>query len=124
MTKIIEFGIHKQILYRHELSSFEPLEDGNVKVNIRNVKTDEKFSFVAPALHIRTGTLMMPKKVVHNKESLFKGTISMGISNDLTPEQIKGKNVVILGSGAFGKENVDRCLKHGAKSIKWICRHF
>jgi hypothetical protein len=31
---------------------------------------------------------------------------------------------VILGAGAFGKENVDRCLKYGAKSIKWICRNF
>lgn len=70
LSKVTEFGVHKNIIYRHEMLNFEPLTDGSVKFSVRNVKTDEKYTFTAPALHIRTGTLMMPKKIPHKNESL------------------------------------------------------
>mmetsp|Transcript_26085 Transcript_26085/g.45416 ORF Transcript_26085/g.45416 Transcript_26085/m.45416 type:complete len:699 (-) Transcript_26085:119-2215(-) len=58
------------------------------------------------------------------EDTVFKGPTAYGSANDIGDivNNIKGKNVVIVGGGAFAVENVRTMLMHGAKHVTLVHR--
>ena len=91
-------------------------------------KDDEKKHVVCDfkELHIRTGSLTP----WHHRSSVsFPGEktfdkVLVGISDDITVPEMKDKDIVIVGMGAFAVENARRALRGGAKSITILSRKF
>jgi len=56
--------------------------------------------------------------------TIFKGEAAYGSANDIGDilKNVKGKNVVIVGGGAFAVENVRTFLMHGAKHVTIVHR--
>mmetsp|Transcript_39915 Transcript_39915/g.90068 ORF Transcript_39915/g.90068 Transcript_39915/m.90068 type:complete len:629 (-) Transcript_39915:47-1933(-) len=68
------------------------------------------------------GNLTNPKRVIYKGEELFDGDIVYGISCEYDYGSCTGKNVAIIGSGAFAVENVRTCVEHSVKKIFMVCR--
>lgn len=68
------------------------------------------------------GNLTIPKRVVYKGEELFDGDIVYGISSEFDYSRCTGKQVSIIGSGAFAVENVRTCVEFKATKVFMICR--
>mmetsp|Transcript_41645 Transcript_41645/g.89407 ORF Transcript_41645/g.89407 Transcript_41645/m.89407 type:complete len:625 (-) Transcript_41645:281-2155(-) len=68
------------------------------------------------------GNLTIPKRVVYKGESTFDGDIVYGISSEFDYSRCTGKQVSIIGSGAFAVENVRTCVEFKATKVFMICR--
>lgn len=68
------------------------------------------------------GNLTNPKRVVYKGEELFDGDIVYGISSEYDYSVCTGKDIMIVGSGAFSVENVRTCVEHAARKIYMVCR--
>jgi hypothetical protein len=64
----------------------------------------------------------IPKQVKWENESVFRGKIVTGISNDIAELDWRNKNVVIVGMGAFAVENARTALEGGAQNVTVVCR--
>jgi hypothetical protein len=74
---------------------------------------------------VRTGTHSYHNSVIHYAgETDFSGKIVGGIGNDISVNQFTDQDVVIVGLGAFGVENIRRALQGRAKSITVLSRRF
>jgi len=68
------------------------------------------------------GGLVAPHRLTYKGEEVFNGQIGYGMFNEFDYEKVKGKDVAIIGSGAFGVENIRTCLESGAAKTWIICR--
>jgi hypothetical protein len=63
-----------------------------------------------------------PREIEWPNQSAFKGSVVSGISNDTNGLNWHGKNVVIVGMGAFAIENARTALEGGAAHVTVVCR--
>ncbi|CAE7545732.1 unnamed protein product [Symbiodinium natans] len=68
------------------------------------------------------GNLTIPKRCELTGEDTFEGDISYAIMNDFDYSKVKGKQVAILGHGAFAVENLRTCLEYSCRQAYMICR--
>eukprot|EP00442_Polarella_glacialis_P046168 CAMPEP_0115120874 /NCGR_PEP_ID=MMETSP0227-20121206/45935_1 /TAXON_ID=89957 /ORGANISM="Polarella glacialis, Strain CCMP 1383" /LENGTH=637 /DNA_ID=CAMNT_0002522595 /DNA_START=92 /DNA_END=2005 /DNA_ORIENTATION=- len=68
------------------------------------------------------GNLTIPKKVTLKGEETFGGPLSYAIMNDFNYKEATGKQIAILGHGAFAVENLRSCLEHSCAKAYMICR--
>jgi cation diffusion facilitator CzcD-associated flavoprotein CzcO len=71
---------------------------------------------------LSTGGLQQPRRGVLPNEELFKGDICYGVSGAPDRIDMKGKDVVVLGMGAFAVENARECLFRGARHVTMVAR--
>jgi hypothetical protein len=63
-----------------------------------------------------------PREIEWPNQSVFEGKVVSGISNDTIGLDWRGKNVVIVGMGAFAIENARTALEGGARQVTVVCR--
>lgn len=63
-----------------------------------------------------------PRQIQFKNQSAFQGKVVSGISNHTRGLDWKGKQVVIVGMGAFAVENARTALEFGASSVTLVCR--
>jgi hypothetical protein len=63
-----------------------------------------------------------PRAVAWPGEERFRGTLVNGISDEALPVDWEGRNVVVVGMGAFAVENVRTALDAGARHVAVVCR--
>lgn len=63
-----------------------------------------------------------PRLLTWNNQDHFQGKVIAGISDNALGIDWKGKNVVIVGMGAFAIENVRTALENGASHVTVVCR--
>jgi len=63
-----------------------------------------------------------PRQIRFENEHLFKGQIVSGFSNHTKDINWQGKNVVVVGMGAFAIENARTALEFGANHVSVVCR--
>ncbi|CAK0868368.1 unnamed protein product, partial [Prorocentrum cordatum] len=68
------------------------------------------------------GNLAIPRREVYAGEDLFGCPIAYGIWNDFDYKQVDGKDICIVGHGAFALENIRTCLEYNARKIYLVCR--
>ncbi|CAK9075522.1 Baeyer-Villiger monooxygenase (BVMO) [Durusdinium trenchii] len=88
------------------------------------VKTKGKEEQVVQAASVAffPGNLTNPKRVTYPGEDTFEGDIVYGISSQFDYAKVKGKTVMIVGSGAFAVENVRTCVEFAAQKVYMVCR--
>ncbi len=63
-----------------------------------------------------------PRQIKFENQHLFKGQIVSGFSNFTKEIDWQGKNVVVVGMGAFAIENARTALEFGASHVSVVCR--
>lgn len=71
------------------------------------------------AINDRVGS---PRNMIWENQHLFKGNLIRGISDEAREIDWRGKNVVIIGMGAFAVENARTALENGAHHVSLVCR--
>jgi hypothetical protein len=74
---------------------------------------------VIVAINDRVGT---PREVTWENQAAFQGEIVSGISDHTAGIDWRGKNVVIIGMGAFAVENTRTALEGGARHVTVVSR--
>lgn len=68
------------------------------------------------------GNLTNPRREEYPGEEVFGGDISYGMFDETNYDRLTGKDVAIVGFGAFAVENIRTCCEHRANKIYLICR--
>jgi acyl transferase domain-containing protein/acyl carrier protein/glycine/D-amino acid oxidase-like deaminating enzyme len=68
------------------------------------------------------GRLAVPRVLNFTGEDLFGHVIGYGFANCIKANEYKGKDVVVVGHGAFGLESARTALEQGAASVTIVCR--
>jgi Pyridine nucleotide-disulphide oxidoreductase len=63
-----------------------------------------------------------PRKITYGDQEVFTGDLVSGISDAAAGVQWRGKNVVIVGMGAFAVENARTALEAGARHVTVVGR--
>lgn len=63
-----------------------------------------------------------PRSHLWENQQLFQGTIISGSSDESLGLDWSGKNVVVVGMGAFAVENARTALENGAQQVHVVCR--
>ncbi len=63
-----------------------------------------------------------PRSHCWENQQLFQGTIISGSSDESLGLDWSGKNVVVVGMGAFAVENARTALENGAQQVHVVCR--
>lgn len=122
--ELIKYDIHKYIIYNTEIINFNKNHDQTVNVVLKSKGTGEITTINVKGLHIRTGDLSTPKKILFSGESSFSGKIAKGLSNDINLGEFKDKKVLIIGLASSAVENTRRALMGNAKSVTILSRNF
>mmetsp|Transcript_109510 Transcript_109510/g.194152 ORF Transcript_109510/g.194152 Transcript_109510/m.194152 type:complete len:662 (+) Transcript_109510:65-2050(+) len=87
----------------------------------QKIKGSER-EMMVDMVHMYPGNLSCPKKEEYKGEDTFGGTMEYAICGDMDYSKVTGKDVLILGHGAFGVENIRTCSEYDCKQIYLLCR--
>jgi cation diffusion facilitator CzcD-associated flavoprotein CzcO len=62
------------------------------------------------------------REITWHGEDTFAGTIHYGGGNDVQPQALEGKRVVVVGGGAFAVEQTRMALLSGAEHVTVVAR--
>ncbi|CAJ1333515.1 unnamed protein product [Effrenium voratum] len=68
------------------------------------------------------GNLSLPRRETYKGEDEFGGTIAYGMFDEFGYNEATGKDIAIIGHGAFAVENVRSCCEYSCKKIYLVCR--
>mmetsp|Transcript_118518 Transcript_118518/g.205862 ORF Transcript_118518/g.205862 Transcript_118518/m.205862 type:complete len:707 (-) Transcript_118518:173-2293(-) len=68
------------------------------------------------------GNLTIPRREQYKGEELFGGQIEYGMFGDANYSEVTGKDVALVGHGAFAVENVRTCCEFHCNKIYLVCR--
>jgi len=99
-------------------------ENATYEFSLRNVGdfSGKVEKFMTSAIMMYPGNLSVPRRETYIGEDLFGGIIAYGMFNELDYNVLRGKNVAIVGHGAFAVENVRTCLEYSAGQMYLVCR--
>lgn len=125
-----EFGILPHCCFETNVSGLEIVEGKDLnsrhyKLTVDSVKKGEpkSFNFTCSLMYNFPGSMTRHRIVEYPGEADFGGKIGYGMSDDFCYEEgITGKNVAILGNGAFAVENARTCLEHAAAKVYIVTR--
>ncbi len=111
-----KYDIHKKIRFHAEAKKITKNSNGSYTVHY-----NDNEQITADGVIISTGRLQSVKKIPYKNEETFKGKINFGVS-DLCSCDLSGKNVVIVGMGAFAVENARHAVNSGCASVTIVAR--
>lgn len=83
---------------------------------------DGEYKLMSSAVLLYPGNLSIPRRETYKGEEEFGGLIGYGMFNELDYGGLSGKNVAIIGHGAFAVENVRTCMEYNAGKLYLVCR--
>jgi hypothetical protein len=105
--------------------TFEDMAGGHLehgKFKPKPNATSEETMFDASSIMFFPGNLTIPREETYKNEAQFEGEIGYGMFDEVDYSCLPGKNVVVVGHGAFAVENVRTCCEFGAYKAYMICR--
>jgi hypothetical protein len=96
------------------------LEHGKFKPK-PNAKAEDTY-FDASSICFYPGNLTIPREETYKNEDQFGGEIGYGMFDEVDYSCLPGKNVVVVGHGAFAVENVRTCCEFGCAKAYMVCR--
>lgn len=106
--------------------TLESMKEGRLKYGKLVAASDdnvgEESTFAASCLSMFPGNLTIPRKEEYKGEDEFDGDIGYAMFNEINYHELEGKNVTIVGHGAFAVENIRTCCEFGVSQIFLVCR--
>mmetsp|Transcript_21590 Transcript_21590/g.64892 ORF Transcript_21590/g.64892 Transcript_21590/m.64892 type:complete len:891 (-) Transcript_21590:41-2713(-) len=97
--------------------------DGTFEVHVKHVKTGVETIIKANAVSFHVNRRIGKRREVDWENSkAFKGEIRYGYGNEVKDLDFWGKEVLVVGAGAFAFENVRTALEHGASHVTLLGR--
>ncbi|CAE8624589.1 unnamed protein product [Polarella glacialis] len=101
---------------RRELTTYE------LTLQKADDPTAKEERFMTSGVMLYPGNLSLPRRETYKGEEEFGGVIGYGMFDELKYSEVKGKNVAIIGHGAFAVENVRTCCEYDSGKIYLVCR--
>lgn len=103
--------------------TMEHVRNTGESVSIECSSGADRKIFVADHVLLCVGGLQSPVRRSFPNENEFRGQLAYGIAGEADHIDVKGKQVLILGMGAFAIENARECLFHGAEHVTMLARN-
>lgn len=114
--------LQTDVLSMNIIKDKEDPEEQHYELTLMNVATGKEEIFMAASMLLWPGNLTNPRRVTYKGEEEFLGPVNYGICSEVKYDQVTGKNVVIVGMGAFAIENVRTCVEYKAQKIYIVAR--
>jgi len=115
-----EYGFAEKLRMGYEVTQ---LEDYPSVPSSRAICSNGKIIEARRAILLCTGGLQVPRRVSFRGEENFTGDNIMGVNGQIDKVDLKNKNVVIIGMGAFAVENARTSLLAGASHVTIVARN-
>ena len=124
MKKVIDYyGINDFCKYNCQLLNHKTLENGRVEITYQNLVDNEHHIIeVDHLIYTDSGLGDKIHEVNYEGENKFAGKIDYGVGDKICKNDFTGKDVVIIGMGAFAIENMRTAYENNAKSITILAR--
>jgi len=101
----------------------DKMPDGSFEIHVKHLKTGAEKVLKAGAVTFHVNRRIGKKREVDWENSkAFKGSILYGYGNEVRGHDFWGKEVLVVGAGAFAFENVRTSLEHGASHVTLLGR--
>lgn len=97
-------------------------EDSTYDLTLCQSGTDRDEVFTAAGIMLYPGNLSVARRDTYEGEDDFGGLIGYGMFDEINYDSLVGKDVAIIGHGAFAVENIRTCLEYNAGRLYLICR--
>lgn len=122
---VAAFGLRSRVLFHMKVVDFASVSPQAVRVNVCHTPSNTVYTLTFRQLHIRTGCLNQSVTMAQYLGlDEYGGRYAQGIGCDVDLSEFEGKDVVVVGLGAFATENVRRALMGHARSIVLLARVF
>ena len=98
------------------------LQRNAVQLEVMDTSTKEAFTVRASRVFLCQGGLQVPRKISFAGENLYGGTLIEGTGGRIDQLDLRGKDVVIMGMGAFATENARTAMMSGARHVTMVTR--
>ncbi|CAE8725413.1 unnamed protein product [Polarella glacialis] len=114
-TDVLRYGVQE---------SQDGTGDRSYNLTLRSTKQADaqETKLTVSSLILFPGNLTNPRREEYKGEDVFGGPISYGMFDETNYDELSGKNVAIVGFGAFAVENIRTCCEHRANKIYLVCR--
>ncbi len=113
--------LKEQILFGAEV---EAIVGDGATCYLRLTRGGESIIAECSGIYSCTGDLGKIRRHTYPGEDTFTGISAYGVGDDIDPEQFRGKDVVIVGMGAFAVENARTAIEHGARHVTILARQY
>eukprot|EP00435_Cladocopium_sp_Y103_P010854 s3534_g2.t2 len=96
--------------------------DMKYEVVIEKIGSNKEETMKAAGVMMYPGNLSLPRRETYKGEEDFGGTIAYGMFDEFSYKEAQGKDIAIIGHGAFAVENVRSCCEYDSHQIYLICR--
>ncbi|CAE7498670.1 unnamed protein product [Symbiodinium sp. CCMP2592] len=97
--------------------------DTKYEVTIQKLDGESKVEkLAAEGVLMYPGNLSLPRREEYRGEDEFGGTIAYGMFDEFGYKEATGRDIAIVGHGAFAVENVRSCCEYSCKKIYLVCR--
>ncbi len=122
---VVAFRLRSRVLFHMKVVHFASVSPQAVRVTVSHTPSNTTYTLTFRQLHIRTGCLNQSVTMAHYPGlDEYGGRYAGGIGCDVEVADFEGKDVVVVGLGAFATENVRRALMGRARSIVLLARVF
>mmetsp|Transcript_16784 Transcript_16784/g.36085 ORF Transcript_16784/g.36085 Transcript_16784/m.36085 type:complete len:1004 (-) Transcript_16784:292-3303(-) len=125
-----EWGVLEHCRFETNVSKLDVIgkpdaADRYYELTVDSVKPDGPASYKlkASVIYSFPGSMTKCRKVTFPGEEEFGGRMGYGMCDDFEyGDDMKGKDCVILGNGAFAVENVRTCVEHATRKVYLVTR--
>ncbi|CAJ1380896.1 unnamed protein product [Effrenium voratum] len=107
---------------RYEVRSGEGGQSYRLSLRTSENGKNEDWETTVASLVMYPGNLTIPRREEYKGEDVFGGVVSYGMFDETDYGALTGKNVAIVGFGAFAVENIRTCCEHRSGKIYLVCR--
>lgn len=127
MDAVKQYGLLPNISFKTNVSKLDILpnqesRDRYYELTIESLSGAPTVTSRFSVMYNYPGCMMRNRIVNYPGEDVFDGHIGYGMNDDFPYHDIKGKQVAILGNGAFAVENVRSCVEGWAQKVYIITR--
>eukprot|EP00931_Biecheleriopsis_adriatica_P090365 TRINITY_DN64364_c0_g1_i1.p1 TRINITY_DN64364_c0_g1~~TRINITY_DN64364_c0_g1_i1.p1 ORF type:complete len:664 (+),score=135.93 TRINITY_DN64364_c0_g1_i1:31-2022(+) len=122
-----EFGIMPYVRLSTDVKEMKiegQRADATYELTIQSLadKNAKEESFMSSAVMLYPGNLSLPRRENYKGEEDFGGVIAYGMFDEFGYKEATGKDIAIIGHGAFAVENVRTCCEYDCNQIYLVCR--
>jgi len=122
-----QYGVLPYMQFKSNVAKLDIIGDRDhhehyYKLMVNSVESGDSREVNVSVLYNYPGCMTRNRIIDYPGEDVFGGLVAYGMNDDCPYEELSGKNIAILGNGAFAVENARTAVEHAANKVYLLTR--